>query len=127
MTIGIQVALRGYMQVKSSGTMEGVWEVEWDGDVETNSEETLSMMCWNVCGWCRDGGGWEQIREGHDIRAEVVDFYRPDVVALVETWLMGDEEIVVEGYQWFGRKRGSYKERQWRGGVELGCWCLGMF
>ena len=30
---------------------KGVGEVEWDGDVEMKSEETMSMMCWNVCGW----------------------------------------------------------------------------
>ena len=74
----------------------------WDGDVEMKSEEILSMMCWNVCGWCKDGRGMEQMIEGHDIRTEVKDFYKPDVVALMETWLKGEKEIVVEGYWWFG-------------------------
>ena len=36
------------------------------------------------------------MRGDWDIRAEVIDFYRPDL-ALVETWLKGDEEVVVEG------------------------------
>ena len=27
----------------------------------------------------------------HDVRAEVMKFYRPDVIALVETWLKGEE------------------------------------
>ena len=31
------------------------------------------------------------MREDLYIRAEVIDFYRPDIMALVETWLKGDE------------------------------------
>jgi len=41
----------------------------------------------------------------HNMRGEVIDFYKADVVALVQTWLKREEEIVVEGYQWFGRNR----------------------
>ena len=37
------------------------------------------------------------------------------VVALVETWLKGEEEIVVEGYVWFGRNRKSLYRRVVRG------------
>ena len=106
--------------MKSSGTMEGVVEVEWDGDVEMKSEETLSMMCWNVCGWWGDGGRVEQMREGHDIRAEVVDFYRLDVVALMETWLKGEEEIVLEGYQWFDRNRRKLHRKAVEGSGRVG-------
>ena len=51
------------------------------------------MMCWNVCGWCKGGRQIDQTKEDLDIRAEVIDFYRPDIVALVETWLKGDEEV----------------------------------
>ena len=40
----------------------------------------------------------EMVREEHDIRVEVIEFHRPDVVALVEEWLKGEEETVVEGY-----------------------------
>ena len=72
-----------------------------------------------------DGGRVEQMKEGHDIRAEVGGFYRPGVVALMETWLKGKEEIVVEGYQWFGRNRRKLHRRQWRGQAVLGCWCVG--
>ena len=57
-----------------------------------------SMMYWNVCGWCREGSGMEQMREEHYIRVEVIEFHRPDVEALVEEWLKVEEEIVVEGY-----------------------------
>ena len=39
----------------------------------------------------------------HDMKAEVLGFYRPDVMALVETWLKGDEVIDIERYLWFGR------------------------
>ena len=46
-------------------------------------EVKLSMMCWNVCGRCKEGSGMEQIREDHDVRAKVIDFYKPDMVALV--------------------------------------------
>ena len=45
----------------------------------------LSMMCWNVCGWCKEGSGMEQMREDHDMWAKVIDFYKPDVMALVKT------------------------------------------
>ena len=45
------------------------------GDRELESREAaieekakLSMMCWNVCGRCREGSGMEQMREKHDIR-----------------------------------------------------------
>ena len=37
--------------------------------------------------WFKDGNGMVQMRERHDKRAEVIDIYRPDVMALVETWL----------------------------------------
>ena len=38
-----------------------------------------------------------------DMRIEVIDICKPDVVALVETWLKGEEEITMEGYRCFGR------------------------
>ena len=34
----------------------------------------LNMVCWNVCGWYKDGSNWE-MRAVHDVRAEVIDFY----------------------------------------------------
>ena len=34
-----------------------------------------------------------------DMRIEVIDICKPDVVALVETWLKGEEEITMEGYR----------------------------
>ena len=47
---------------------------EVTGDGELGSKEAviedkakLSMMCWNVCGWCRKGSGTEQMREEHDM------------------------------------------------------------
>ena len=33
----------------------------------------------------KDGCFMEQMRRIHDMRAEVLDFYRPDAMALVET------------------------------------------
>ena len=67
------------------GTGEGV-----DEEGRQNKGK-LSMMCWNVCGWRKGGRQIEQMREDLYIRAEVIDFYRPDIMALVETWLKGDE------------------------------------
>ena len=42
------------------------------------------------------------MRRMPDMRIEVIDICKPDVVALVETWLKGEEEITTEGYRWFG-------------------------
>ena len=41
------------------------------------------------------------MRVMNDMRAKVLDYYKPDVLALVETRLKGREEIVVHGYKWF--------------------------
>ena len=68
--------------------------------------EQLSMMCWNVCGWLRKNGGqYEQLNDEYDMRSAVIGFYSPDVVAVVESWLKGEDEAVVEGYKWFGNNR----------------------
>ena len=55
-----------------------------------------------------------------EIRAEVIDFYSPDIVALVETWLKGDEEVVVEGYKWFGNDRKHLHRKAVRGSSGVG-------
>ena len=73
-----------------------------------------------MCGWCKDGSEMEEMREVHDMRAEVLHFYKPDVVALVETWLKGEEEIGVEGYWWFGRNRRSLHRKAVRGSGAVG-------
>ena len=52
------------------------------------------------------------MREGQDVRAEVIDFYRPEVVALVETWLTG--------YRWFGRNRRMLNRKAVRGSGGVG-------
>ena len=81
--------------------LEGVREEGEAGWIR--SGENLNMVCWNVC----------------DMRAEVIDYYRPDVIALVETWLKGKEEIMVEGYRWFGCNRRTLHRKavQGSGGV----------
>ena len=83
------------------GTGECILPLEGEGEVEgavggvdeegRKSEGKLSMMCWNVCGWCKGGRQIDQMRGELDIRAEVINFYTPDIVALVETWLKGNE------------------------------------
>ena len=102
-------------EVAGGGEEEGLF-----ADVGTRGEGRLSMMCWNVCGWGRGGGEMEKMREGHDMRAKVIDFYKPDVVALVETWLRGEEEIAVEGYRWFGRNRRNLHRKAVRGSGGVG-------
>ena len=77
-------------------------------------------MCWNVCGWCKGGRQIDQTKEDLDIRAEVIDLYRPDIVALVETWLKGHEEVVVEGYKWFGNNRKHLHRKTMRGSGGVG-------
>ena len=61
------------------------------------------MLRWNELGWCKDGGGINQMRRMHDVRIEVIDIHKPDVVALVATWLKGEEQIAMERCRWFGR------------------------
>ena len=55
------------------------------------------------------------------MKAEVLGFYRPDVMALVETWLKGDEVIDIERYLWFGRNRKSLHRKAVRGSGGIGC------
>jgi len=93
-------------EVNASSSLEGEGEVDGAGegvDKEAKkSEGKLSKMCWNVCGRCKGLQQIDQMRENLDIRAEVIDFYRPEIV---KTWLKGDEEVVVEGYKWFENNR----------------------
>ena len=52
------------------------------------------MMCWNVGGWGKkDGSDWNRMEDVLDMRAKVVDLYRPDVISVVETWLRGEEVV----------------------------------
>ena len=63
------------------GRVEGAGEgVDEEG---RKSEGKLSMMYLNVFGWCEGGQQIDQMREDLD---EVIGFYRPDIVTLVETW-----------------------------------------
>ena len=39
------------------------------------------------------------------MRTKVIDFYEPEVMAVVETWLKGEEIIDAEGYKWVGCNR----------------------
>jgi len=80
----------------------------------------LKVCFWNVCGWL--GGGGEQMErrvQEHEMRAEVIDYYKPDVLALAETWLKRDEVINVQGYKCFvhNRKQLNKKAKRGSGGV----------
>ena len=51
--------------------LEGVRE---EGEAECiRSGGNLNVVCWNVCGWCKDGSSWKEMRAVHDMRAEVID------------------------------------------------------
>ena len=43
-----------------------------------------------------------------------IDFYNPDVVCLVETWLKGGEVVGFEGYDWFGTVDKWFKKNECR-------------
>ena len=73
---------------------------------ERKDQEQLKMTFWNVCGWTdTDGGEVNRGVRDDDMRARVLEYYQPDVVALAETWLRGKEGVRVKGYQWYGRNR----------------------
>ena len=55
-----------------------------------------------------------------DMRAKVVDLYRPDVIAVVETWLRGEEMIEVDGYRWVGWNRRGLHRKAVRGSGGVG-------
>ena len=98
-------------------------EVEGEGVMEGKEagSEQLSMMCWNVCGWLRKiGGQQEQLNDEYDMRSAVIGFYGPDVVAVVESWLKGEDKLVVEGYKWFGNNRRHLHKNAVRGSGGVG-------
>lgn len=75
-------------------------------------------MCWNVSSWAR-GGVSDEVHfvEECDIRAKVINFYKPDVVCLVETRLKGDEVARFGGNDWFGNIiTQESSQRLWWGG-----------
>ena len=107
--------------MNGAGSVEGLGE-GWQEEEKGRGEEgMLRMMCWNVCGWSKkDGGEMSMIMVMNDMRAKVLDYYKPDVQALVETWLKGREEIVVDGYKWFGCNRHTLHKKAVRGSGGVG-------
>ena len=65
----------------ASCSLEGGGEAESAGDGNgeegREGERKLSMVCWNVCSWCKGGRQPDQMRGDLDIRSEVFDFYKP--------------------------------------------------
>ena len=43
------------------------------------------------------------------------EFYNPDAVAVVESWLKGVDEVVMEGYRWIGHSRRRFHKNAVRG------------
>ena len=109
----------GQAQVSSGDEVEGEGVMEGK---EAASDE-LSIMCWNVCGWLRKiGGQQEQLNDKYDMRSAVIGFYGQDVVAVVESSLKGEDELVVEGYKWFGNNRRHLHKNAVRGSGGWGFW-----
>lgn len=80
----------------------------------------FKMMCWNVAGWLKgDEGRDDRVVESRGIRAKVINFFQPDVVCLMETWLKGNEGVVFDNYEWFGHNRALLSRKAVRdsGGV----------
>ena len=66
--------------------------------------------------WCRNVCSWRSVEV--EVRKRVSEEKkRPDIIALQETWLIGREEIRMEGYMWVGRNSGVGKNGRRRGGV----------
>ena len=87
----------------------------------SNEGMKVKMMCWNVAGWANgDVDGGVRSVEERDMRANVINFYNPDVVCLVETWLKGGDVVGFEGYHWFGSNRGNLSRRAVRGSGGVG-------
>ena len=93
------------------------------GDLDMESVRKLSMMCWNVCGWSNLSRGETQSGRGvgeNDVRSLVLKQYQPDIVGVVESWLRKDEEVVFEGYKWFGNNRKVIHKKAVRGSGGVG-------
>ena len=107
-------------QVNGACLVEGLGEGWWEEEKGLDEGAKLCMICWNVCGWSRkDGGEMSMMRVVNDIRAKVLDHYKPDILALVETWRKG-REIVVNGYKWFGCNRHTLHKKGVRGSGGVG-------
>ena len=60
-------------------------------------------------------GEQEQLNDKFDLRLAVIGFYGPDVVAVFESWLKGEDELVVDGYKRFGNNRWHLHKNAVRG------------
>ena len=73
-----------------------------------------------VDAWSGGGGGQMKRRvQEHDMQAEMIGYYKPDVLELAQTWFKGDEVINMQGYKCFGHntKQLNKKARRGSGGV----------
>ena len=66
----------------------------------------LNFICWNVQGWTNSNKGkiGRSVRP-NDIRAKVIAVLQPDILAITETWLQGNES------EWNDSMNGSSKLR----------------
>ena len=73
------------------------WKIDLEsGQVDEGEtwNTKLKVCFWNVCGWSGVGGRQMERRvQEHDMRAEVLGYYKPDVLALAEKWLKGETNV----------------------------------
>ena len=54
------------------------------------------------------------------MRSKVFEFYKADVVAVVESWLTGEDEVVMDRYRWIGHNRRHLYKNAVRGSDGVG-------
>ena len=120
------ISTSGMLRFICSGSIEGGDKVDVDMTLESvdcgvNELGKMRMMCWNVSGRSRnDGTNGDESVEDRDIRAKIINSGQPDIVCLTETWLRGDEDVVFNGYEWFGHNRVSVSRKAVRGSGGVG-------
>ena len=81
----------------------------------------LNFLCWNMQGWTNsDKGEIGRSVRPNDIRAKVIAVLQPDILAITETWLQGNESVKVDNYRWIGNNQKQCHSRAMRGSGGVG-------
>ena len=81
----------------------------------------LNFLSWNVQGWTNsDKGEIGRSVRPNDIKAKVIAVLQPDILAITETWLQGNESVKVDNYRWIGNNRKQCHSRAMRGSGGVG-------
>ena len=102
-TCSICILLYIYVYVRGRGSV-GMGEENFimgSDDRLKSSANSLSMMCWKVAGWSK-GEVFSSVKsvDRNNFRAKAIDYYNPDIVCLVETWLKENKEVEFDGFRW---------------------------